>query len=270
MDTARKNNQKFIPSITLLCLFLVTQFLFLQFTTNFVEANNVKRKDTFYMAINRPEGTPLFEWTKLIYTEVFRRLNMELLVEYYPLKRASVQANKGEVDGEPARVYGYAESYPSLVRVEESIFSMNVVAYTIDPSLAELRGWSSLENSEYTVEYPYGMEICEINLSKVLATHQILSIKQSLQGLERLVAGRTDLYIDDLNSTTPIIEDLKNGFKNIVRIAGGMESTPLYMYIHNSHRELKEKLETIIRDIKEEGLVELYRKEAFNLQSDLQ
>lgn len=265
MDTIKKFKIFFVSVLRFLCFILVFQLLLLQFTTNCVEANNMKGKDTFYMAINRPEGTPLFEWTKLIYTEIFRRLNMKLLVEYYPLKRASVQANKGEVDGEPARVYAYAESYPNLVRIEESIFSMVVVAYTTNPSLPELKGWSSLENSEYTVEYPFGMKICENNLAKVLPADQIFSIKESLQGLERLVVGRTDLYIDDVNSTTPIIENSEHGLKSKVRIAGVMESTPLYMYIHSSHGKLKEKLEIIIKELKDEGLVEQFRKEAFNL-----
>lgn len=252
-------------AVRLVVLIVSFQVVFLGYPAICAAKSGVSDKATFYMAINRPEGTPLFQWTELIYTEVFRRLDMNLLVEYYPLKRASVQANKGKVDGEPARIYSYGNSYQNLIRIEESVFSMDVVAYAVDPTIPVLDSWSSLENSGYTVEFPNGMKVCENALSHVLPDHQILSIKNSIQGLERLLAKRTDLYIDDLNSTTPIIENEEYGFKNKVRVAGVMGSAPLYMYIHKSHRNLKAQLERTIKELKAEGLIEEYRKRAFGL-----
>lgn len=240
------------------------------FSPEIVESQETKatwKVNTFRMAINRPRESPLYRWVELIYTEVFSRLNIKLEVESYPLKRASTHANTGKVDGEPARIYSYATSYPNLVRVEESVFSMTVVAYTADPSTPELNGWKSLKNTDYLIEYPHGMKICEDNLSKVVKPEQLRSISESHQGLAMLADKRIDLYVDDLNATAPLVHDPKLQLQNKVRVVGVMESIPLYMYVYKRHQSMTPQLATIIKTMKSEGLIEQYRKTAFGISN---
>ncbi|WP_136810160.1 hypothetical protein [Desulfosediminicola flagellatus] len=223
---------------------------------------------SFHMSINRPEGTPLYTWVNLIYKEVFRRLNMELIVEYYPLGRASIQTNEGRADGEPARIHAYGTLYPNLIRIDESVFPMTVGAYTTDPSIPELNGWESLKNTEYVVQYPRGMKICENNLSKVVKAGRLTDITETSQGLQMLALKRTDLYVDDVNSVIPF---LKNGTYNLqgkVHLAGIMQEVPLYMYVHKRHTSLVPQLADAIKEIKAEGLIEHYHKIAFDISDD--
>lgn len=230
------------------------------------ELISAKTDNAFYMVINRPEGSPLYEWTRLIYEEVFRRLNIEVKFDYYPLKRAGIQTDSGESDGEPARVYSYAENYTNLLRIEEAVFSMTVVAYAADPEIKGLKGWESLRGTEFQIEYPRGMKICELNLPKIVKKEFLHSISGSYQGLARLAEKRTDLYIDDLNSASPIINNPELGLKDKINIAGVMASAPLYMFVHKRHRGKVARLANIIRAIKSEGLVEKYRIEAFGIR----
>lgn len=229
------------------------------------ESVSTLKDNTFFMAINRPETEPYYTWIEMIYREVFTRLDIRLKTKYYPLMRASYVANKGQVDGEPARIYSYADSYPNLLRVEESVFPITVTAYMSASSDTELKGWESLRNTEYTVEYPRGMKICENNLKKVVKAELLSDITETSQGLRKLAFGRIDIYVDDMNAAIPVLQNKEFDVKEKVRIAGVMEEVPLYMYVHKKHQALSPKLAAAIRELKSEGMIEKYRKTAFGI-----
>ncbi len=59
------------------------------------------------LAMNRPAADFAFKWCDLIYTEAFKRIGVAVRARSFPLARASAVADKGEVDGEPVRIYTY-------------------------------------------------------------------------------------------------------------------------------------------------------------------
>ena len=256
----------FVRTMTVLIIF--TAGMFVPENGKCQETVSENKENIFLMSINRPEGSPLYKWVELIYTEVFRRLNIKLEVMYHPLKRASIEANLGRVDGEPARIYAYGASYPNLVRVEESVFSMSVISYTADPSTSGLSDWESLRNTEYKVGYPKGMKICENNLLKVVKAERLFKVTETSHGLRMLAAGRIDLYVDDLNSANPILLNNEYDLKDKIHVAGIMEEVPLYMYVHKKHRSLIPKLEYAIKAVKSEGFIGKYNKIAFGINND--
>jgi len=91
------------------------------------------------------------------------------------------------------------------------------------------------------------------------------SINKSSQGLARLTQKRIDIFVDDLNSTTPLIENQKLKLKNKVHVAGIMQTTPLYMYVHKKHMAKLPLLAGAIRDIKSEGLIKKYGSKQFSV-----
>lgn len=58
--------------------------------------------------------------------ELFRRIDIELEVVIVPAKRALVNANKGIDDGNLLRIEGLDRSYSNLLRVSETIFSLEL------------------------------------------------------------------------------------------------------------------------------------------------
>ncbi len=217
----------------------------------------------FVIAMNRPESDYAHKWCRLIYSEVFRRLEMKAELKYYPISRASLEAEKGEVDGEAVRIFEYQSAHPNLVRVEASVYSANILAYTINPSIPELNGWDSLKGKHYSIEYPRGSKICEDNLKRVVKKENLTNISEASLGLKKLIAGRTDLYIDGdivtlaLLTTQEFKTPIFDGSK--VRIAGKMVSVPLYFYVHKKHKKLTLNIADIIEKMKFEGLIEEYR-----------
>ncbi|MCP4304396.1 MAG: hypothetical protein GY788_05860 [bacterium] len=207
----------------------------------------------------------------MTYTEIFRRLALPLTTEYYPLKRASEEADAGRIDGEGGRIITYGKSFQNLARVEEPVFMMSVIAYAADPSISDLNGWESLKTFEGLVESPRGMKISEINLSNVVKAEKLSTITEASQALRKLAINRIDLYVDDMNAVAPILLNPEYDLYDLqgkIHVAGIMEEVPLYMYVHKKHQALAPKLSEVIKMVKSEGLIEQYRQTAFGIHDE--
>ncbi len=220
-------------------------------------------ESTFVMAMNRPEDDYAFKWCTLIYTEVFRRLGLKAEIRYFPIKRASLAADEGNVDGEPVRIHEYQSAHPNLIRVEEPVYSANILAYSVNPSIPRLNGWDSLKGTAYRIEYPRGSKICEDNLPRVVKKENLSNVTLASQGLKKLIMGRTDLYVDGDIVTLPLLRTSEFRIPKFdgsaVRVAGKMQSIPLHAYVHKRHGTLAPGIADVIRDMKQEGLITKYR-----------
>jgi len=224
------------------------------------QENSDFEKRPFLLATNRPEGSSAYKFLNLIYSEVFRRLDISFKMIYIPLKRGAIEIDSGELDGETSRVRAYEDAHPNLIRIKEFLYSTDVSAYALNPSLDGLNSWQSLKGTNYRVEYPKGVILSEINLAKVVDSPKLSSIPSAEQGLKRLFVNRIDIYIDDDLVVLPLLKDLEKTFKGKVRKIGIMESVPLYMYIHQKNYFLEARLSTVIKGVRDEGLVGKYRK----------
>jgi polar amino acid transport system substrate-binding protein len=216
------------------------------------------KDNTFVMAINRPENDYLGKLQRLIYKEIFRRLEIKAEFRDYPAKRAGIEADVGNIDGEAVRPYQYGAEHPNLIRVEETLFPMNLSAFTANDSVPPLKGWDSLRGTNYKVEYRRGTRICERNLSEVVSKENLSDVTEPEQGLKKLVSGRTDVFIYDESSLlsllqTPEFKDSK------IRFAGLMDSFYAYPYLYKKHAALALKMAEVIKAMKTEGLIEQYR-----------
>jgi len=240
---------------------IVAALLIMLFSVNnaMCQENASALKDnTFVMATSRPEDSYLGKYWRLIYTEVFNRLGIKAEFRVYPSKRASIEANDGNVDGEFARPYKYADEYPNLIRVEEVLDAVNMSAFTAQDSIPTLKGWDSLKGTNYKVEYRRGFMTTARNLSKVVSIENLSDVTEPVQGLKKLVSGRTDLFVDEELSILTLLQTPE--FKNSkIRLAGIMEPFLTYPYLHKKHALLAPKMAEIIKAMKAEGLIEQYR-----------
>ncbi len=232
------------------------------------EASTIKN-NTFVMAVNRPPDSSWYKFWDLVYTEMFKRLDVKLKIEYFPMKRASVVADTGKVDGEALRIYSYADIHPNLVRVEEHLLSEKINAYVARFSeIQVLKGWDSLKNTTYKINYIRGSKICGDNLMKVVNKRNLSTITNAIQGLKKLAKNRIDVYIASEPSVVSYMYDPKHGLQGKIRKAGLMESVNLYMYVHKRHKASAPRLTEIIRNLKTEGLVIQYWNSAFGITEE--
>jgi len=214
----------------------------------------------FVMAMIRPETDYLGKWWRLVYSEMFRRLGIPVEFRDYPGKRASTEIDEGRVDGEPGRIKEYFEMHPQLIRIDEALFPLNFTAFAISPSIPKLNAWADLKGTSYHVAFNRGIRICEINLPKVVAPDKLTSVTDPVQGIKQLAAGHIDLYIDQESGILTLLRDPEFQGKSIRRV-GVMERAFVYPYVHKKHADLVPKMRTVLRAMKNEGLIEHYHKQ---------
>ncbi|WP_051249664.1 hypothetical protein [Maridesulfovibrio zosterae] len=214
-------------------------------------------RESFTMAFAmEPSKHPGWRLAELIYTEAFRRLGKEFRYNVFPAKRSSLMANSGKVDGEPSRNIQYGETYKNLVRVEEPIVVFRVVAYAIDPEIS-VNGWESLLNTPYRVDYVLGYHIAKEKLPKVVKAENISVIPSPFLGLRKLIANRTDIFVNDEITILGILNSQEFKNSGIIK-AGILEQSFTYPYLHKSHASIAPELAKVLRQMNAEGEIKKY------------
>ena len=199
-------------------------------------------------------------WVRLIYGDAFARLGYRIEVRPYPAKRLTAMVESGELDGELHRATSYLQEHPTLVRVEQSHFHTSFAAYAIS-DLPVKGGWNSLLNTNYRVEYRAGVHRPEIELKKVIRPERLSSVSGSVLGLRKLLAGRTDIFIDHENPISALLASQEFRSSPIRRIAL-MEDVAGHVFLNARHRELASALAVVLTAMKNDGSVERYRRQA--------
>lgn len=196
------------------------------------------------------------KFLNLLYTEAFKRLGFEFVYMFYPAKRGSMMAAIGKSDGELARAFNYNEKLPNLTRIDEPIFTVRISAFTTRPEI-KLNGWESLKSTDYKVEYMRGLKICEVKLPEFVKKENLSDIANWSQGLKKIIAKRTDVYIEVERT---VLRALKSDeFKDTnIRVAGLLEEIDLYTFLNKKHADLIPKLAAVIKNMRSDGTIKSY------------
>lgn len=210
---------------------------------------------------HQPATTFQGRWMRRIYAEAFRRLDTPVEIVIVPLQRLTVLLDLGQIDGDIARVHGYAAAHPQAVRVEEPIYTMGWGLYTLEPSLTAARP-ADLAGSPLRAGYLRGVAICETKLKEQLPAEQVVSLNTEEQALGMMQGGRLDVYCGseysmlDL-SFSPQFRSVKP--RMLMRLR---ESMPLHPYLHRRWAGLAPRLAAVIKQMRDEGVIERYRVES--------
>lgn len=197
-------------------------------------------------------------WASLVFAEAFKRLGVPIQITNYPLARRTLLVDHGDIDVDAGRVRAYGDAHPNLVRVEEPFVEYGFGLYTIHPAL-HLPSLEALRTTDWLVEYRRGILTCEKTLKPLLPMDRLSDISSEEQGLNKLLAGRTDLYCD----LDYVVHEVLNApaFKDEKRIrkALSLGTIPIYMYVQARHAALAPRLALIFKKMKAEGLIEAYQ-----------
>lgn len=221
--------------------------------------------EPFVMGTNTEENSLSGKWHRRIYGEAFRRMGVPLTVVTMPIERLTVMANAGEVHGQPLRLAVYAQAHPNQLRVDEVVHDMRLALYGFDPGARA--GYPNrledLATGKWTVEYQRGILLCEKTLKPLVPADKLSDITSTAQGMNKLRAGRTDLFCDfDVNLNTELLKpEFKGatGFRPVLDLGLAL---PLYPYVHKSRADLAPQLAATLKKMKAEGLIERYLVEA--------
>lgn len=189
-----------------------------------------------------------------VYTEVFRRLGTEICYRVVPARRASDLAERGVVDGELSRIYEYGNHFRNLVRVEEPHHEKILRAYGVRAPMLE--GWESLRGIDARVECPRGVVACLDNVRLYVPAERIHENDTLEQGLERLIRGRVDVYIDVSERVEAFLRSrVASGHAAYAEVhaVGDMEVAKGYIWLHKRHAGLAWHVAEILREMKRSG-----------------
>ncbi|WP_349920541.1 hypothetical protein [Aeromonas veronii] len=200
-------------------------------------------------------------WLELIYRDAFTRLGYRFTYLGYPGGRAPYLAARGEVDGEIHRPAIYQSQTQALLRVPESHFPLSYEVYTALPNI-RLSGWQSLQPTSYRVEYRRGAKLPEIELGKVVSGERLSTIGTVAQGMNKLLKGRSDIYVEQSMIARQALQHLVVHSVDYQRIysAGVMITADSFVYLHRRHQSMLGPLAAVLKQMKQEGVIERYRK----------
>ncbi|GEM_PF-2252990 len=189
-----------------------------------------------------------------VYTEVFRRLGLGVRYREVPARRASDLAERGLADGELSRVYEYGNHFRNLVRVEEPHHEKVLRAYCLHGPV--LDGWESLKDVSARVECPRGVVACLDNVRRYVPAERIYENDTLEQGLQRLLRGRVDVYIDVSERVEAFLQSrVATGHADYAEIhsVGDMEVVKGYLWLHKRHAGLAWHVAETLREMKRSG-----------------
>lgn len=206
-----------------------------------------------------PEGY-FSRFATLIYTEAFKRLGMSIRLDYLPLARQRMLLDSGAIDADGGRILEFGAAHPNLVRVQESHTNLHFALYTVQPGL-QFDSLEQLRATDLLVEYRRGILFCEQALTPLLAPQRLSTISSEEQGLHKLLLGRSGLYCDLDMAVRRVTNSPEFKDRPAVRKAFSFAPVPIYMYLHRKHADLAPRLAVVIRQMKAEGLIDIYRRQ---------
>ncbi len=233
---------------------------------NFLAANNnwaksVQEKQALLFSIHQPENTQIYRWMYLVYNDLFSRLDMSVTLVYLPPKRATAYARLGKIDGQVGRMASYAEEVGNQIKVNETIYSLDMVAYVRrSANLKHFEGWKSLANKGLKVDYLRGIAIAVKNLTPLITPTDLKMVDTLKQGFLRIKEGRVDVFVASNHSAEPILSSFE--YKEDISHGGVLESVGFYPHLHVRFRELVPLIANAIKEMKKEGLIDKYQQQA--------
>jgi polar amino acid transport system substrate-binding protein len=210
---------------------------------------------------DQPETSFVGKWQRQIYAEAFKRIDLRAEFVTFPPPRLSVLVESGEVDGEMTRTIEYGAAHPTLVRADESVFSIVFAVYSAQPGV-QADGLKAIPAGS-VVEYRRGVLGCENMLKPLAQTIQLSDILTTEQGLKKLVSRRTDFYCDvDLAVLNEMSTAKASEFAAVRKMFNFSNTTPLYPYLNKKNAAIAPRLAAALKQMKAEGLIERYRRDA--------
>ncbi|WP_299879851.1 hypothetical protein [uncultured Cocleimonas sp.] len=189
---------------------------------------------------------------KRILTPAYSRIGISVKFEKLPNERSLVNANRGITDGVLGRVGGLVESYPNLIMIPIPIAYDEILVYSKKINF-KVEGWNSL--LPHKIGYVSGFKKAELKTVGM----EVETVTSPTQGLHKLNLGRTDLFIG-IKGIQCLINRLE--LSEIGSLDQPLEKIIMYHYVHKSHGEMAARLETVLRQMKESGEMDLLQKQS--------
>ena len=198
------------------------------------------------LRIARIPGFPDQTVSSEILAEVYRRLGWHVEFVDLPAARALRMSRIGQLDGEVARIIDIEKQYPTLLPIRVPVNYIEPSAFTkrVAPTI---NGWESIQN--YRLGIVQGVGSSERGTSGMKDVQAVASQDVLLAMLN---ADRMDIAVTDLFSGSIRLRALR--LDNAIHaLSPPLQHIDIYHYLHEQHRELVPKVETVMREMERSG-----------------
>ncbi|CAM3904581.1 substrate-binding periplasmic protein [Vibrio aquimaris] len=184
---------------------------------------------TFASIANLPEQMIS---TKIM-TEIYGQLGYYIEVTPLPGLRAQSAANSGKVVGEVARIWGYGDQTPNVVRVPTAYYSLKTVGYALSNSGIKVHNKEEL--SQYKVVIIRGVKhTAEITQDMEKSNIEIVDSPESM--MQSVSNGQAQIALTNPLLGSILVKQL--GENKMEQVGPSLAQLGLYHYIHKDHAEL--------------------------------
>lgn len=229
--------------------------VFLPFIALFTSQLHAKEIYTICTTLSPPLSTEKHDGIlDKILTEAFSRSQATINLVITPSERGLINANNGTADGDANRISGLQSTYNNLIQVQESNMTYEFVAFTKNKDIA-IKDWSDLKG--HTVGYITGWKIFDEkvpsnNIIKVDDVDQLFALLNR-DAVDTILYYRIggDYY-------------LKTHKKNVSINEPPLEKRDMFLYLNKQHRNISKKLESALKEMKQDGTIDRIIMESFN------
>lgn len=225
---------------------------------------------TLVLGTPRPDGNFAGSYLRRIYSELFSSVGVPIEIRTLPTARLALELANGSIDGDLGRPWGFAESQPNLVRIDEPVMEIVFALWTLNPAI-KLSKLEQLRTLPYTATYTRGVVQCEEVLKSALPAQRVVDVTTTASALHMLHYGRNELYC---GVDVAVLSDAGSpefaGKAPLLKVMNVAKPDAIYLYLQRKHAALVPQISTALRKMRTEGTLERLRKEAlrdFNLHS---
>lgn len=192
---------------------------------------------------------------RIIIPEIYKKLGIETTIQAVPGIRAQKLATSGEKDGEIMRIFTYGIENTTTIRVPTPYYQLETMAFVKKDSGIVIKSKEDLK--KYKLVKVRGVKHTN-NITKGIANVHDMNSTESM--MKYLLAGRADVALT--NTVDGILSLKKLGYTNIVPIDKPLAVLDLFNYIHQDHKDIVEKVDAMIKKMKENGELQAIIKKA--------
>lgn len=183
----------------------------------------------------------------IVLRHIYQKLGITIIITPLPGLRAEHQATRGKVDGEVMRIYTYANENPNLIRIPTPYFQLETMVFTKKTRGIDIN--SKAELSDYSIAKIRGVK----HTNNITVGLQNVTDVESTNALIKLVNdGLVDVALTNTIDGLLAIHHLKLETV-VVPSSHALAKLDLYHYLHQDHKDLVQKVDQVIREMKASG-----------------
>lgn len=197
---------------------------------------------SFVAPITSPERDGILD---LVYAELFKKLDIQIVIQASSAERGLLNANSGIDDGDVSRVLGIDKTYQNLVRVPEPVMYYQMVAFTRNANFT-VNGAESLQ--PYDVGILTGWKILE---RTIVGTRSLVKMETGRQLFAMLDKDRIDVAVIEKLEGMHFVKTM--GLKNIRILKPAYVEGDWFLYLNKKHEALVPRISAELQKMKQDG-----------------